>query len=331
LFLVERKDPHAPIPVAFLPRRSFRHIAPVPSGRGVVSCEWWEEHAVAVISVGQDLAVVRETAVSPAIREPQLHQGRVLARQGKSWREIVGVDIPETQAIDERRLLVTEAEARLSRGQAALVPVDDAPLPMLRMHNGRRVLASCRARGAEVVILDGVDRNTLEVLPDDGPPRAIEIEPRRFPSTLQASPDGRRVLVAGRNFLHAELFVEEAELRPVGDPMTRRPPNRGIDVACYIAEDRILFPLSGELLVRDTHGGVHARVKTSLHEWPNLAVASSKGEVLFRTSAGEAVLVRTRDGEIALHEQVGTQVAHIFAHGERLFAMCKGVACEVRG
>ncbi|MFO0682077.1 MAG: hypothetical protein U0234_08500 [Sandaracinus sp.] len=328
LFLVARSEAHAPVPVAFLPRRGFRHIAPVPSRRGVVSCEFGGEGSVAVVSADMPLEVVREITAQPALTEPALHGGRVLAKQGRSWRQIVGIDVP-VRAGAARERLAAEAEARLARGEPALVPTDDAVLPPLRFHGGRRVVAACRARGAEVLILDDPEQRAIVVVRDDGSEHAVAVERGSQPSTLEPSPDGRRVLVAGRRFLHAELHVDDAALRPIGDPMRRMAPNRGIDVACYIGDDRLLFPSSGQLRVHDTKGAILANVPTELHEWPNLAVASAQGDVLFRNGAGEAILVRTRGGEIVSHARIGTHVAHVFVHDEQLFATCHGLACRL--
>lgn len=328
LFLVAQRPDRAPVPVAFLPRRGFRHIAPVPSRRGVVSCEFGGDGSVAVVSADMPLEVVREITVQPALTEATLHQGRVIAKQGRSWREIVGVDVP-ARAAGVREQLAADAEARVARGEPALVPTDDAVLPPLRFHGGRRVVAACRAQGAEVLILHDPVQRAIVVLRDDGSEQAVTVEERSHPSTLQPSPDGRRVLVAGRRFLHAELHVDDAELRPIGDPMRRSPPNRGIDVACYIGDDRLLFPSSGQLRVHDTKGAILANVPTEHHEWPNLAVASAEGDVLFRNGAGEAILVRTRGGEIVSHACVGTHVAHVFAQGEQLFATCHGLTCRL--
>lgn len=185
------------------------------------------------------------------------------------------------------------------------------------------------ARGAEVLILDDPEQRAIVVVRDDGSEHAVAVERGSQPSTLEPSPDGRRVLVAGRRFLHAELHVDDAALRPIGDPMRRMAPNRGIDVACYIGDDRLLFPSSGQLRVHDTKGAILANVPTELHEWPNLAVASAQGDVLFRNGAGEAILVRTRGGEIVSHARIGTHVAHVFVHDEQLFATCHGLACRL--
>ncbi len=329
LFLVARAETHAAVPVAFLPRRGFRHIAPVPSRRGVVSCEFGGgEGSVAVMSADVPLEVIREITVKPAVTEPVLHAGRVIARQGRSWREIVGVHLPQRPG-GARERLTTEAEARLARGEAALVPTDDALLSPLRFHGGRRVVASCRARGAEVLIVDGSEQREIVVLRDDGAEQRVAIERWTQPSTLETSPDGRRVLVAGRRFLHAELHVDDAVLRPIGDPMRRSAPHRGINVACYIGDDRLLFPSSGQLRVQDLGGATLACVPTEFHEWPNLAVARAHRDVLFRNGAGEAIFVHTREGEIVSHTRVGTHVAHVFARDEQLYATCHGVTCRL--
>lgn len=331
LFLVT--DPSAPTLDAFLPAYGFKHICLTPDGRGIVICFISREDASAVALVAVNdrrLELVQEVATAKPPTEPQVHAGRVVARQGKAWLEIRGIELPTIERVDTVAALKREADARLAEGKSALVPVAGRSLPRAaaRTYDGQRVVAACATPAGEVLAVDGGDRNHLIVLPAGGAPIRIEsAKVFQYPDTLDASPDGQRVIASGftgSGFVPCEIVVSTCEVRSIPDAS-------GSWIApSYLSDQRIVRAHSDMVLVHDlANGQVAARAKLAPAMTANAMVVSKNRSLLVRANDGSVAYVRTRGGEIEHHEHIVTRAAAIAADGDDLLAMVDGVTCKL--
>jgi hypothetical protein len=330
VFLLAANKLHA-LPVAFWEHGGFKHLVPTPCGRGVVvftfeRCD--DPPDIAVLAIrGDRLQWVASRVVKAALSAPRLVGNRVVAKQGRAWREVTGVSISDApEGPQTRDGIESDARARLGAGKPALVPVDEVdPTAGGREVDGKRLVAGCKSGRFEVYLLDELNRHSLVLAEEGQPKRTFDFPHMTYPAFLDLAPSGTKVLVSGprgRGFVPSELVLATAEIRPCDWWHAH------VALLSYRTDGTILCAYN--LMVVDTQGQLLATTPIPrAGDVRDMVVDRNRRTALLRYSDGTAMAVRMDDdGRIIPHESLCSGVARIFASDEHLFAFVDGVLCK---
>jgi len=326
IYLLVREGDRA-VAIAFRELYGLKESCATADRRGLVCCRTTPDPALFFVAVeGDSLHVVGELA--GALRDPQLHQGKTLVRQGRSFREVrVGTTPHPTDVRAELRELAT---ARLGAGKPALVPLDAPVWPKFpQTVDGERRLASLEVGAFGVHLVDGPKANLLVVTRGA---RGEEVQRIELPagcraSHLDPSPDGASVLVYGSagTACVLRLALPACTLAPF--PMFERSMNQAI---YHLDEGKVVVVMANDIEVWSNNGTRISKVSVPDWGYPLEHAITPSRKILMRTADGGVVLLHVSPDGHPTWEHLGKSFAAIFASAGRLVAIRDGVFCELR-
>lgn len=326
IYLLVREGERA-VAIAFRELSGLKEICATPDRRGLVCCRTTPDPALFFVAVeGDSLQVVGELA--GALRDPQLHQGKILVRQGRGFREVrVGTTSHPTDVRPELRELAT---ARLGAGKPALVPLDAPIWPEFpRTVDGERRLASLEVGTFGVHLVDGPTANLLVVTRGarGEAVQRLELPAECRASHLDPSPDGASVLVYGSagKACVLRLALPACTLAPF--PMFQRTMNQAI---YHLEEGKVVVVMANDIEVWSSTGKRLSKVSVPDWGYPLEHAITPSRKILMRTADGGVVLLHVSPDGQPTTEHLGCSFAAIFASGGRLIAIRDGVFCELR-